>query len=147
MKDWQYTIDGFGSIVTVKQNIDNSVSTVYVDLDSYATRDWTEEEVDQGLPEKNTEWMQEEEPQFTEYGQGAAGKLKFDVEDGVASFAGVKDGMWSEDQYNWPAWLRLLTPAQQLVENVPGVEYVEDPQEAIRNEMGIGETTTIRGRD
>lgn len=148
-KPWEYTIDAYGDCVTIQRNVDNTISSVTVDVDSYATRDWTEEEVNEGLPKYDPEYMQDEEPQFTEYGEGASATLKFDVDDGVAEFAGVKHGSdhLDPDKFNYPTWLRLLTPAQRMVENVPGVEYCEDAQAYIGEQIGIGEKITIRGLD
>lgn len=148
MKDWQYTIDGYGSIVTVKQNIDNSVSAVLVDLDGYAKRQYTQEEVDAGESPavERLEWVGEEEPQYDEFGQGAHAKLKYEVEDGVAAFAGVKDEMYSDGEYNFPAWVRLIGPTEQLVENVPGVERVEDTVDELMAEVENGRAATIRGQ-
>lgn len=157
---WNYTVEAYGDCVTVKRNIDNTISRVYIDVDGFATREWNSEAVEDpngrkpkvridgewAKPKGNVEWMGESgEPEYMEYGKGAFAKFKFDVSDGVATFAGVNVDDWDEDGYNFPTWLRLLAPARHMVENVPGIERCEDPQAGMAEQLQIGEETTIEG--
>lgn len=145
--NWQYRIDGYGSIVTVKQNIDSTVSSVYVDLDCYAVDEITEAKFDSlsDAEQKHYEWVGEDEPQFARYGQGSRAKFKFSVEDHVATFEGVKPKDWDSDGYNFPHWVRMIDPATRLVENVPGVSEVKPILPMLEDEIENGQSASILG--
>lgn len=138
--DWQYSYDGAQTSTKVRRDIAGELVSIVVDLDSYATRRYTEDEYEElsEVKKKKLHWVEDEEI-WEEFGEGAHGAIQYTVDDeGYAEFAGYKDETYSDDSYNDVRWMRLIPVARKIIERVPGVEEVEDPAEIMADELDTG---------
>lgn len=144
--DWTYHADGVSTAVETKHNLDGSISSISVQLDTFKTREWEpaspDEDVDingEEIPE-HAHYDQEDDL-FVEHSGGAHATLRFSMTSaGAAELASIEP----EDGERFkPRHMALLHPAARIVEQIEGVEYVSDPLEALTNEFHAAEDVVI----
>lgn len=127
--EWQYHADGVKTGVTTRHDLDGTLKSVRIQLDTFKVRAWTEDEDVIEAAGKNLKHMHydEETDAYEEYTDGAHATLRFGVDDGVAALKSIEpeDGERLE-----PKHMALLPAAERVLGHMSEVESFEDTIES-----------------
>lgn len=119
--EWQHHADSVGTAVSTEHDLDGTLKSVTVQLDSFRVRSWTEDvdEIEERTGKDISSFHYDEKTdQYDEYDGGSNATFRFDVDGETALLESIepKDG----DSVK-PRHMMLLPAAERVVEQLDGV--------------------------
>lgn len=129
--EWTTHVESVGTAISTDHDLDGSLSSVRIQLDSFRCRDWTEDkdEIEERTGKSVSNMPYDDDTDaYIEYGEGAHATIKFDVSGDEAIFGSIKpeDGDRLEKRH-----FRLLVPATRLCQSLSEVEWCPSPFDEI----------------
>lgn len=117
--EWTYHADGVDTAVSTEHELDGTLKTVTVNLDSFRVREWeTKSEIEDAG--KTGLHYDEEKGVYEEYGDGSNATIAFDVDaEGRALLTDFKPEDGDSIQ---PRHMVLLVAAERIAEHLDGVK-------------------------
>lgn len=121
--DWIYHADGVGTAVSTGHDLDGTLASVTVELDSFKYRKWTEDEDEIEAAGKDPKHMpyNADEDAYEEFRDGTHATLHFDVIAGSATLTSIEP---EDGESVRPRHMKILRAAERVVGNIQEVDAV-----------------------
>lgn len=126
--NWQYHADGVKTAFRTVHDLDGTLRTVILQLDSFRHRSWEEEEAEAAGRNLKHLTYDEETGTYEEYADGSHAALTFGVDGGHATLSKIEP---KDDEYVAPRHMMLFPAAERILAHLDGVDEVESSLETL----------------